>query len=133
MVTTTTSARACAPTGLVHADLDGDGCDETFAFANGVLTAGSQRWHVGVAGDLAAVARWGCSRRAALALVRPATGQVWVFEGWAREGQPVTGRLVGSVPGAADVSAADPDHDGCAEVVVARRAGSAAVLEGAGS
>lgn len=113
-----------------RADFDGDGCDEPYSFVDGTLVAGQRRWLVGTPGDLAAVARWGCQRRASLALVRPTTGQVWMFSGWAQAGRPVTGRLVGTVPDAASVGPGDPDHDGCAEVVVTRADGPAVVLAG---
>src|SRR5947199_6055271 len=75
--------RLCpALTAPVHADVDGDGCDEEVSFTDGVLTAGSVRLRVGVPGDQVALGRWTCGP-AAVALLRPATGEVFRFDGWA--------------------------------------------------
>src|SRR3954447_17483867 len=49
---TTADVPPCAAvTSGLHADVDGDGCDEGVAFADGVLTAGSVRMRLGAPGD----------------------------------------------------------------------------------
>src|SRR5438874_142622 len=56
-----TAPRLCAAiAGPVHADVDGDGCDEEVSFTDGVLTAGSLRLRVGGPGDQVALGRWTC-------------------------------------------------------------------------
>src|SRR5437868_1578366 len=58
------------------------GCDDAVSFADGVLTAGPVHMRVGAAGDQVAVGRWTCGV-ATVALLRPATGEVFRFDGWA--------------------------------------------------
>jgi hypothetical protein len=111
------------------ADTDGDGCPEALRWNDGVLEAGGRRWEVGRPGDRVAAADWSCSGRATLALLRPATGEVFVFDGWAQEGRDMMGELAGRVEGGFAIRAAEVD-DGCAHVAVDRADAPAVTLPG---
>jgi hypothetical protein len=110
------------------ADVDGDGCAEVIRFADGVLEAGQQRWAVGQPGDLVAVGDWSCRGTRSVALLRPATGEVFAFDGWASREKAVDAPLLARVGGGRAVRAADLDADGCHELVVERATGAPAVL-----
>ncbi len=112
----------------LSADIDGDGCAEAVRFADGVVTAGHSRWSVGQAGDLVAVGDWSCRGTPSLAVLRPATGEVFAFAAWAGAGQDVSAPLLAHVGGGRDLLAADLDGDGCHELVVERAIGAPAVL-----
>jgi hypothetical protein len=115
----------CPPvTAQLQADLDEDGCAEALTFVAGVVSSPLGRFRVGAEGDRAATGRWTCDGPATLALLRP-DGDVFVADNWATPGDDVVLRLVGTVPGAVDIGAADTDNDGCDEVMV--RAANGAV------
>jgi hypothetical protein len=63
---------------------------------------GTDRYAVGQQGDVAAIGRWRCSV-ATLALLRPATGDVWIFGAWPAGDAPAAPVLGGSVPGASTI------------------------------
>ncbi|MCA1684319.1 MAG: hypothetical protein LC708_04245, partial [Actinobacteria bacterium] len=119
-----------APGSLI-ADTDADGCPEALRWTDGVVEAGDRRWAVGQAGDRVAVADWSCSGRATLALLRPATGEVFVFDGWARSGHDVVAESAGRVEGGFAIRAADTG-DGCPRVAVERGDGPPVTLAAAG-
>jgi hypothetical protein len=74
-------------------------------------------------GDRAFELEWGCARAARLAVVRPSTGAVYVFDEWPAPGATPAGRLVARVSGATAVHARDTDGDGCGELDVLRDGG----------
>ncbi len=114
--------------GPLAADVDGDGCPETLRFADGVVAAGALRWSVGEAGDEIAVGDWACSGARSLAILRPRTGEVFAFTGWAGADRPVEAPMIGAVAGGRALRAADLDGDGCNELVVERAAGAPVVM-----
>jgi len=129
-ITTTAPAAvavpACPDLGAAPAaDVDGDGCAEAVRIDRERVTAAGTTWVVGRPGDALGVGDWDCDGRATLASVRPATGEVFVFDGWAAPGADVTVRAATTVPGAAGVRAVDPDGDGCATLTVDRADGPA--------
>jgi hypothetical protein len=105
----------------LRADVDGDGCDEPVAFDAGALVAGSRRLAVGAPGDVVVVGRWTCAG-ATLALLRPSTGEVFRFEGWATRDRTVRAVAVGTVEGAAGIRPVAGKSPGCDDLVVARSA-----------
>jgi hypothetical protein len=115
-------------TGPLKADIDGDGCDDGLRFDDGVLHAGPTRWAVGQKGDVVVTGSWGCAPAATLALLRPATGDVFAFGGWAASGHPTAAPLVGHVDGANGLRPDDTDGDGCDDLVVTRSTGDAVTL-----
>lgn len=119
----------CAPaTGVLQADVDGDGCVDALRYADGVLHAGDVRWSLGQAGDQVAVGDWACQGSRTLALFRPTTGEVFRFDGWAAPGRDLTATAVARVQGGLALRAADVDRDGCHEVVVERATGAAEIV-----
>jgi len=128
---TTTPARrpACPPaTAVLQADVDGDGCPDALRYTDGVLEAGELRWALGQAGDQVATGDWGCQGGRTVALLRPSSGEVFRFDGWAGPGQDLTATAVARVPGGQALRAADVDRDGCHEAVVERATGPAEVI-----
>jgi hypothetical protein len=115
----------------LRADVDGDGCDEALAFADGVLTAGAVHLGVGVPGDVVAVGRWTCGA-ATLALLRPATGEVFRFDGWAAPGHPVPAVTLGRVDGAVGLRVTTQPKAACDELTVSRRTGPPVIVPVAG-
>lgn len=111
-----------AAAGLLVADVDADGCPDSLRWAEGVIEAGSRRWTVGHPGDQVATADWSCSGTATLALLRPASGDVFVFDGWAGPDHDLTATAVGRVDGGFALRAADLG-DGCPRLVVERSGG----------
>ena len=80
------------------ADVDGDGCPEPVAIEGGIVEVGGVRYEVGVAGDDVAVGDWDCDGRATPALLRSATGEVFVFPAWAEPGHDLTVAAVDRSP-----------------------------------
>src|SRR4029077_17230739 len=81
------------------------------------IVAGGRRYEAGVAGDRVAVGDWNCDGLSTLALVRPATGAVFVFDSWATEDNDVSVAPTRTIDGAVDVVARDRG-DGCSTLVV---------------
>ncbi|MGE3619793.1 MAG: hypothetical protein AB7L84_04945 [Acidimicrobiia bacterium] len=90
--TTTVGRRPTVPADPPHAcrgadpgtvDVDGDGCDDVVAVADGVVEVGDRRWAVGDPGDVVVVGDWDCDGVATPAALRPATGEVFAFGSWA--------------------------------------------------
>ncbi len=120
---TVLSSRSDCPTpaAVLIADVDGDGCLDALNYADGVLEGAGVRWAVGRVGDQIATGDWSCRGSRTLVLLRPSTGEVFRFDGWAVGAQAsVTGAMVATVPGGQAVRAADVDRDGCHELVVER-------------
>jgi hypothetical protein len=90
-------------------------------YRDGALTVAGARYEVGEPGDEAAVGDWGCDGQPTLALLRPATGEVFVFDRWADD-EDVAARLIGRAPGGVALA---PGRS-CAEIEV-RRDGAAPV------
>lgn len=109
--------------GETEVDVDGDGCpDRVDVDDDGVVHVGGDRWAVGEPGDVVAVGDWDCDGTATPAAYRPATGDVFVFEGWADDGHPLAAEPVAQVPGGVTLDAGR-DGDGCDAPVVATATG----------
>ncbi|MCP3937899.1 MAG: hypothetical protein GY708_21330 [Actinomycetia bacterium] len=78
------------------ADLDGDGCLETWAVASGVLTTDGQRYALGSTGDLVTVGDWNCDGIATPALVHR-SGEVFLFPLWPENGDSINVQASSSV------------------------------------
>lgn len=79
----------------------------------GDLEVAGVRYRLGQPEDVVAVGDWDCDGLATPALLRTATGSVWVLAAWPGEGEEVEADDAGRAPGAASLVAADPDGDGC--------------------
>lgn len=107
------------PSGLA-ADVDGDGCADSLRYVDGVLQAGQARWTVGRPGDQVVTGDWSCTGLRTLALLRPATGELFRFDRWAAVGADAEASAFDRVDGGTALRAADLDQDGCHEMVVER-------------
>jgi hypothetical protein len=87
------------------------------------IVVGDRQFAVGEPGDVA-IGSWGCDGAAPVAAVlRPSTGDVYVFARPATAGQDVSGERVATVVGATSLVAADLDGDGCSDLAVTRTDG----------
>ncbi|MGH9164024.1 MAG: hypothetical protein ACRDZW_00725, partial [Acidimicrobiales bacterium] len=89
-------------------------------FHDGVLAVDGARYQVGQAGDAAVRGDWACQGQATLVLLRPATGEVFAFDGWADDSGDLTARSVGRFEGSTHLEVADVDADGCDDLLAAR-------------
>lgn len=113
--TTTTTATTVTPTTLPIAEVHGN-----------EIEVGGRRYRVGRPGDAVVVGDFDCDGQPAPAVLRPATGQLWTFDGWADGDQPVTGTAVATVPGAIGLRVATGDR--CDQLEVVDAAGRAATV-----
>ncbi len=63
-------------------DVDGDGCPEPIQLDGRTATIGNVTVTLGTEGDLVALGDWDCDGVATPALLRPTTGEVFVFADW---------------------------------------------------
>jgi hypothetical protein len=126
--TTPAGHAECPAVAAPAADVDGDGCPEALVVGGGTVSAGSVRWTLGEPGDLIAVGDWECDGRAAPALLRPATGDVFVFPGWAGESEPLTVAARDRLRGAVAIRG-EPAEDGCDDLVIDLGSGASATVE----
>jgi hypothetical protein len=114
----------CPPvTSVLAADVDGDGCPDALRYDDGVVVAGDVRWAVGAPGDQPAVGDWTCRGVGTLALLRPSTGEVFVFDAWATVDHDVVGGVRTRVEGATALRTVGGDGRSCPQLVVERRSG----------
>lgn len=125
---TVPAAAGCPAAAAPAADADGDGCPEGLVIDGGTVSAGPARWTLGELGDVVAVGDWDCDGQATPALLRPASGDVFVFPGWAGESEPVTVGAHDRLPGAVGLRA-EPADDGCDELVVQLGSGATTTVE----
>lgn len=101
--TTTTEphrvSTTCTMPGPAGPDVDGDGCPDAVVVEGRLATIGDRHVEIGVDGDVVALGDWDCDGIDTPALLRPATGEVFVFPSWALD-EPVTVDHVIVVPGA---------------------------------
>jgi hypothetical protein len=117
---------ACPATARPAADVDGDGCPEELAVEGNRVSAGGNTWELGRPGDVVVVGDWDCDGSASSAVLRPTTGDVFVFAGWA-DAQPVTVTPARSVPGGVGLRV--DRAGGCDALVVETAGGADAVVE----
>jgi hypothetical protein len=98
-------------------DLDHDGCGEAVLVSGRRVTAGDAQFEVGRPGDQLVLGSWNCTGQVTPALLRPTTGEVFVFSSWAGD-HPVV------VPATAQVDGADGlrvEHHGNCDTLYATR------------
>jgi tRNA A-37 threonylcarbamoyl transferase component Bud32 len=101
-------------------DVDGDGCPEEIALDGRTAQVGSVAVQLGQEGDLVVLGDWDCDGVATPALLRPSTGEVFVFPEW-RLDAPVEVEAATVVPDATGIEAGP---GGCPAPVVATPAGA---------
>jgi hypothetical protein len=122
--------RGCPTVAPPAADVDRDGCPEALVVEGTTVDAGIARWSLGEPGDLVALGDWDCDGDASAALLRPGTGDVFVFSAWAPEDEPVTVASTRRVDGGVGLRA-EAAGDGCDHLVVDLAAGGTAPIEDA--
>jgi serine/threonine protein kinase len=85
--------------------------------ADRIVDIDGARYEVGAPGDIVAVRDWDCDGEATPAVLRPSTGEVFVFDAWAALDADVEVDAVETVAGAVDL-VDDVDRDGCAVLLV---------------
>lgn len=111
----------CATVDPSRPDVDGDRCgDEVRTDGNRVQVAG-RTYRIGRDGDRVAVGDWDCDGAATVALLRPDTGEVHVFDGWASTGGPLDAVAWGRVDGGVSIST---PADGCGPPEITTLSGS---------
>jgi eukaryotic-like serine/threonine-protein kinase len=97
-------------------DIDGDGCPEGISIADGVIEVAGEKWAIGEPGDDIVLGDWNCDGALTPAAYRRATGEVFVFAGWAERGHPLTAEAAGRVEGGVALEAvASPVGDRAGE------------------
>lgn len=89
--------------------------------------ASAGRFRVTEPADPVAVGRWTC-RTVLPALLWPATGEVWVWDGWPAGPRPLTGRLAARVGGAMSLRAVTA-RPGCDTLLITRRSGPPVAID----
>ncbi len=100
---------------------------------NGELTFAGARYALGRPGDTAVVGDWACTDRPTAALLRPSTGEVVVFEGWADEHRELPAVPLARVRGATGLRVHDSDGDGCDELEATRPDGPPVAVDTSGA
>jgi hypothetical protein len=118
----------CPDVDAPAADVDGDGCPEPLLVEGGTVDAGVARWSLGEPGDLVIVGDWDCDGDASAALLRPSSGDVFVFAAWADEDEPVTVSSTRRVERGVGIRA-EPGEQGCDRLVVDLAGGGSATVE----
>lgn len=127
---TSTTARArddaprCATNGLTAEDLDADGCGDPFHIEDGrIIVVGTKRFTAGEPGDRVAIGDWDCTGKATVALLRPSSGEVFVFGTWATALADVSVAPRTTVLGAVDLQTRT-NGKGCTSLVALRADGT---------
>lgn len=106
------------------ADVDGDGCLDAVTTDAGVLTVAGSRYELGDPGDTIVLGDWDCDGRATAALVRPSTGEAFLFAGWAEPAADLVSYALPFLAPPGVPRADDADGDGCSALVVDTPAGT---------
>jgi hypothetical protein len=122
------AAGDCPAVSAPAADVDGDGCPDALSVHDRTVDAGVARWSVGEPGDHVALGDWDCDGEASPALLRPRTGEVFVFAAWAEAGEDLTVGAGDQVDGAVGIRA-EPDGPDCDDLVVDLGTGGATTVE----
>ncbi len=87
----------------ICADIEADGACDQFAVEGQTITVGEHTFDVGGPGETPRLGDWNCDGTATVAVLRPTSGEVFTFDGWADRGSPVSGELVGTFEGATGI------------------------------
>ncbi|MCU1497506.1 MAG: serine/threonine protein kinase [Acidimicrobiales bacterium] len=84
------STPGCRPTQGAAIDVDGDRCPEHYRIEGTTIRVAGEAWSIGQAGDQVALGDWDCDGLATPGVVRPATGEVFLFPRWPDRGEALT-------------------------------------------
>lgn len=87
---TTSATRRCPMVRGLKADVDGDGCAEAVRVSGSVIDAGGVQFAAGRPGDRVALIDWSCRGEVTPVVLRPSTGEVFVFPHWATAAKDLT-------------------------------------------
>ncbi len=110
------------------ADIDGDGCPNQLTVDGAMVTAGDARWTLGQPGDQVTLGDWDCDGSASAALLRPPTGDVFVFPDWAQPGAAVSVTPIQRVEEAVGIHT-EPGDPPCDRLVVDLASGPPRTIE----
>lgn len=91
-----------------------------------IISHGTTLYSIGTADDVTLTGDWFCSGTEQLILLRPSTGELFVFDTWATEQSPTTGRLATTMAGAIALTKADTE---CGPPSVTTSDGDSVVLD----
>lgn len=98
-------------------DVDGDGCADDTEVVGRLIRHGDIWYEVGEPGDVVVLGHWSCAPIATPAVLRPTTGELFVFDRWPSSDGSVT--VVSSMTGLAGASSLVlGETDGCDSPVV---------------
>lgn len=115
----------CAAPPFPGPDVDDDGCPDPVTLDGRVAQVGSVRVELGDAGDLVALGDPDCDGVATPALLRPSTGEVFVFRTWSLS-DPIEAEATTVVVGADAISSPGP----CRPFVVTDAGGGRTQIDG---
>ena len=121
--------RSRPSTSIACAGREGDGGCEEITVDGRIVDVGEDSFEVGHPGDVVRVGDWDCDGRQTVVLLRPSTGDVFAFPGWAEARRPLDGERVATVAGATDLRAGLP----CGPPEVVLGDGSSTRVTGAGT
>ncbi|MGH9186166.1 MAG: hypothetical protein ACRD0U_10195 [Acidimicrobiales bacterium] len=104
-------------------DVDGDGCADEIRVADGIVEVGDRRFTAGTVGDQIAVGDWDCDGQATPAVLRPTTGEVFVFPRWTDPSGRVVVSAETTVVGATALRPVSAPGRTCPLLVVDRASG----------
>ena len=93
-----------------------------------MVTAGDAHWTLGQPGDQVTLGDWDCDGSASAALLRPPTGDVFVFPDWAQSGAPVSVTPIQRVAEAVGIRT-EPGEAPCDRLVVDVASGPPRTIE----
>lgn len=109
--------RACPGAGGSHLDVDGDGCPDDVRVVDNLVTVGGDTRAFGDDGDVAAIGDWDCDGRASVAVLRPTSGEIFVFPPWGARTDVITVAPVTRLPGATDLVGRLADGGHCHDLL----------------
>lgn len=120
---------ACTVPPVPGPDVDGDGCPEPVAVEGRIATVGDRRVELGQDGDLAVVADHDCDGIATPVLLRPGSGELFIFPAWSLD-EAVEVDAAAIIP---DATGIDTRSEPCPSVVVTDSADDEHIVAGPGT
>jgi hypothetical protein len=106
-------------------DVDADGCGDRVEVDGRRITVAGTTFLIGEPGDRPAVGDWDCDGTATVAVLRPATGELFEFDRWAAPSDPVVVSPAATVAGARSLQV--ERRSACPRLLVERSDGTTAV------